>query len=75
MAKIIPVKNCLDCPLSSVSDRSRRKIKEHGGFVHCESAKYPMPKIIGTDFYIAVKNFIPKWCPLQDEEDFLIQRI
>ncbi|MBA7601175.1 hypothetical protein ES703_08242 [subsurface metagenome] len=73
MAKIIRIINCLDCPLGSLQQQG--KDKKHGGFVYCESSKYPKPRTVATFLFVSTKSFIPKWCPLQDEEDFLIQRM
>ena len=62
MAKIIRIKSCLYCPW---------RTREHGGFVYCENC--PEPREIGAFVSISIKDkdFIPKWCPLQDEEDYL----
>lgn len=72
MPKIIRIRDCLDCPLANIKHQA--KIKEHGGFVYCESAKFPKPRTIGTFFYVSTLNYIPRWCPLQDEEDYLRER-
>lgn len=69
MPKIIRIKDCLECPLSSISHCE--KVKDHKSFVSCKSGKYPKPRTVGTLLFVSTKNFIPKWCPLQDEGDYL----
>lgn len=66
ITKILRIKNCADCPFAKV--KYSGMAKKRFLFYYCENKAFPKARKLGLFKIIKLEEeFIPEWCPLEDE--------
>lgn len=64
--KTLRIKNCADCPFVGIKELGTAK--KRFSFYYCENEAFPKARKLGLVKNIeAEEEFIPEWCPLEDE--------